>query len=400
MPVIVHIAFVLGYGLASGALALWLITGPMGVDPLLGIAVGGCTLLLAGLVHETGARLGSRDTLEDEIDELQERIGELTTRLGKAEAEVARLRNQIVEAGRSSHEEVVAEMRVLQSLLGRLTRKANTTATPDSADADPLADRLSTRAPRVLPDTLSDTEILRIVETGLHENRVDLYLQSIVTLPQRKTRYYEAFSRIRNEEGQVIVPEQYLGVAAQQGLLSTIDNLLLFRCVQLIRRVQSDQLDVGFFCNLSSHNLSDANFFPQFIDFMQHNAKLADSLIFELSQEDVSDAAVAPYLRRLSQIGFRFSMDKIDSLNLDFVGLAQRGFRFLKVDAEILLSDPSKSDSPIHLHDLKEALQKTGISLIAEKVETEKEVIDLLDLNVDLAQGFLFGEPRPSRDVA
>jgi cyclic-di-GMP phosphodiesterase TipF (flagellum assembly factor) len=93
-------------------------------------------------------------------------------------------------------------------------------------------------------------------------------------------------------------------------------------------------------------------------------------------------------------------MDKIDSLNLDFVGLAQRGFRFLKVDAEILLSDPSKSDSPIHLHDLKEALQKTGISLIAEKVETEKEIVDLLDLNVDLAQGFLFGEPRPSRDVA
>lgn len=129
-------------------------------------------------------------------------------------------------------------------------------------------------------------------------------MQPVVVLPQRKTRFYEAFSRIRNEEESVIVPEQYLVVAAQTGLLAAIDNLLLFRCVQLIRRVQNDQLEVGFFCNLSSHNMSDANFFPQFVDFMQHNEQLASSLIFELSHDDAVNAEVTPYLRRLAAIGF------------------------------------------------------------------------------------------------
>ena len=92
-------------------------------------------------------------------------------------------------------------------------------------------------------------------------------------------------------------------------------------------------------------------------------------------------------------------MDKISSLNLDYVGLAQRGFRFLKVDADFLLSDPNEIDSPIHIEDLKEALKKSSIDLIAEKVESEQQVIDLLDLGLELAQGYLFGEPRPSRDA-
>jgi len=378
---------------------LWMVQGDLALPPIFAATSASCLFFLVALAHETLIRRSDREDIFDELDTLQRTSSDLTTRLEEATAEIERIKKVVAEGDWKAHEEVVGEMRVLQGLLSSFSGKGALTPTAGDENVGPLGNRIERKMPDVLPDTLSNKEILGIVQQGLQENRVDLYLQPVVVLPQRKTRFYEAFSRIRNEEGSVIVPEQYLAIAAQTGLLATIDNLLLFRCVQLIRRVQNDQLEVGFFCNLSSHNMSDANFFPQFVDFMQHNEQLASSLIFELSQDDAVNAEVTPYLRRLAAIGFRFSMDKISSLNLDYVGLAQRGFRFLKVDADFLLSDPNEIDSPIHIEDLKEALKKSSIDLIAEKVESEQQVIDLLDLGLELAQGYLLGEPRPSSDA-
>ena len=42
-------------------------------------------------------------------------------------------------------------------------------------------------------------------------------------------------------------------------------------------------------------------------------------------------------------------------------------------------------------------MKRSGVDLIAEKVETEQIVIDLLDYNIDYGQGYLFGEPQPSQ---
>ena len=395
----IHAIGLIFYAVGAAMAGLWMVQGDLALPPIFAATSASCLFFLVALANETLIRRSDREDIFDDLDTLQRTSSDLTTRLEEATAEIERIKKVVAEGDWKAHEEVVGEMRVLQGLLSSFSGKGALTPTAGDENVGPLGNRIERKMPDVLPDTLSNKEILGIVQQGLQENRVDLYLQPVVVLPQRKTRFYEAFSRIRNEEGSVIVPEQYLAIAAQTGLLATIDNLLLFRCAQLIRRVQNDQLEVGFFCNLSSHNMSDANFFPQFVDFMQHNEQLASSLIFELSQDDAVNAEVTPYLRRLAAIGFRFSMDKISSLNLDYVGLAQRGFRFLKVDADFLLSDPNEIDSPIHIEDLKEALKKSSIDLIAEKVESEQQVIDLLDLGLELAQGYLFGEPRPSSDA-
>jgi cyclic-di-GMP phosphodiesterase TipF (flagellum assembly factor) len=47
---------------------------------------------------------------------------------------------------------------------------------------------------------------------------------------------------------------------------------------------------------------------------------------------------------------------------------------------------------------LKQTMDDTGIDLIAEKIETEKMLVELLEHNIDFGQGYLFGEPRMSKD--
>jgi cyclic-di-GMP phosphodiesterase TipF (flagellum assembly factor) len=122
---------------------------------------------------------------------------------------------------------------------------------------------------------------------ALEDNRIDLYLQPIVSLPARKVVHYEAYSRVRDDQGEVIFPSQYIKLAEDSGLVSTLDNLLLFRCIQVIRRLGTRKPNMRFFCNISSVSLNDKDFFPQFVDFMLDNQELADRLVFEFTQQDV-----------------------------------------------------------------------------------------------------------------
>jgi len=84
-------------------------------------------------------------------------------------------------------------------------------------------------------------------------------------------------------------------------------------------------------------------------------------------------------------------------LRIDPRELADRGVRFIKVPAALLLDPKQPPASDIHPSDLSDLLGRFGIDLIAERIEGERTVVDLLDYDVRFGQGFLFAPPRPLR---
>jgi cyclic-di-GMP phosphodiesterase, flagellum assembly factor TipF len=106
------------------------------------------------------------------------------------------------------------------------------------------------------------------------------------------------------------------------------------------------------------------------------------------------------HLAAMSQRGYRFSIDHVRDLRIDPRELAERGVRFIKVPAALLLDPKRSSASDIHPSDLSDLLGRFGIDLIAEKIEGERAVVDLLDYDVRFGQGFLFAPPRPLRSEA
>jgi cyclic-di-GMP phosphodiesterase TipF (flagellum assembly factor) len=102
----------------------------------------------------------------------------------------------------------------------------------------------------------------------------------------------------------------------------------------------------------------------------------------------------------LRELGFRFCMDRVTDLRMDPRDMGERGIRYVKVPATFLLDDASSAGSDIHAADLSDLLGRFGISLIAEWIEGEAQVIDLLEYDVRFGQGFLFSQPRPVRAEA
>jgi cyclic-di-GMP phosphodiesterase, flagellum assembly factor TipF len=273
-------------------------------------------------------------------------------------------------------------------------------ATAPLAPPAPVASAVAARE-RLEGDSRVGREMLAAVRGAVEGNRIDLHLQPIVTLPQRKVRFYEAMSRLRTPAGDVVMASEFISQAESSGLMPRIDNLVAFRCVQVLRRLLLKNREVGLFCNLSVATLTDAVVFPQLLEFLDANRAIAPSLVLEFTQGALRGAGPieTESLAALRACGYSFSMDNVTNLRIEPRELASRGFRFVKLRANLILNRGGIS-ADIHPGDLADLLGRYGIDLIAEKIESEGAVVDLLDCDVKFGQGFLFSPPRPVRAEA
>lgn len=244
-----------------------------------------------------------------------------------------------------------------------------------------------------------DYSLLAAVNEAIEANRIELFLQPIVGLPERELVFYEAFSRLRNDIGQLIYPKDFIPVAEVAELAPIIDNQIILRSIQVIQRLVEKGKGRTVFCNLSLSSLRDADFFSEFMDFIEANKWLNDYLVFEFSQKALEKAGSQEFERMtaISNLGFRFSLDQITRLDLDFKALAERQFGFVKIHASLLLGNMEGAKAQIHSADLDHFLNRLNITMIVDKVEREAIVRQLRDYNVNFAQGDLFCEPKPVR---
>ena len=420
MSIFFHMIIAASYVVVALAVAVGLPHGFPAVDLRLSVIVGGIVLVAGVLLHEMFFRREREREMGGEILALRNAHNAVMDEVLLARGEAKRIFDAFQEANtggakkaRRDIENVISEVRVLQTLVeqfavdraaleDRADTRANTgvrTPRDRQASAETAPDGRQLMPP--VAQGLADEDVLDIVRRALRRDSIDLFLQPIVSLPSRNRKFYESYSRIRAEDGSMVLPDQYIAIAEREGLITAIDNMLLFRCVQLVRRSQRRKYNVGFFCNISAHTLADEKFFAQFIDFMEHNADLAPHLFFEFGQADLArhDWYAAGDVGRLGELGFRFSMDQVDSLILDPDYLRDRNFRFVKIRAADLLATLESDATGFDIREFKNGLSAAGIDVIVEKIETEQMVAGLLDYGIEFGQGFLFGEPRLSRDA-
>ncbi|WP_109261015.1 EAL domain-containing protein [Hyphobacterium indicum] len=350
--------------------------------------MGAGVFLIAGQAHSAAARSIERRQMLAEIEALKAANLDLAEEMAEAQSRLDTIADTIRAEAHQREETLTNEVRVLEDLVRRMGAGASASAANAGVASQNPVD-------------------IDIVRDALAANRVDLYLQPIVSLPQRKTYFYESFSRLRDRAGNIIAPAAFIRAAEDAGLMAEVDNLLLFRCVQIVRRLTQSDRRIGIFCNVSLRSLADEDFFPNFLDYMRRNSDLASSLIFEVSQAafEARTPGAARNMGRLADFGFRFSVDQMTDLNSDFSDMQRAGVRFAKVEGQRLVTAIRNQEpiggleaGAIQAEDIPSLFAKYGMDLIADKVEQEQTVVELLDIDTGFAQGHLFGEPRPVRD--
>jgi len=415
---------------ASLGLVLYAVAGISGLQSAI-VALAALTFLI--LYNAVSMRLGDRPNVGGQIADLSQGTADLARQVGEFGRRLAAIEARVVSASSTTQDRLQSMLGEINELGGLVNQLAEAVAAHEDAlsidapvstlsvvqpsPAPPVSAAVKPRRspePVVTPEPhaveddyldidepqpSADKQLVATVRNAIDNNRLDIYLQPIVSLPQRKVRFYEAVTRLRDENGNLLAADDFIEAAEAAGLIGRIDHSVLLRGVQVLRRLTVRNKEVGVFCNIAQATLSNQASFAQCLDFLEANRALAASLILEFKQQTFRQlgAVEREHLAALAQRGFRFSIDHVEDLRMEPRDLADRGVRFIKVPAALLLDQKHASSADIHAADLSDLLGRFGIDLIAERIEGERAVVDLLDYDVRFGQGFLFAAPRPLR---
>jgi len=231
-----------------------------------------------------------------------------------------------------------------------------------------------------------------LVRDALRQNRFDLYGRPIVTLPQRKRRFYDSVPHVISPEDMPVPPDRYADAVREHGLAAAFENMLLFRSLQRVHALRAEDPTVGYLCRVTPRNLSDRTFMSDILAYHKGTGS-PGGLAFGLTEKDFVglDGRGLDSLRQVAREGIPLCLYHPEKLDMDSTRLFEHGFRMIKVDASVLMAAIPHDLESDRMRLLKRALDRAGIDLIVDGIDTEQKLVELLDFNIDFGLGSLFG---------
>ena len=235
-------------------------------------------------------------------------------------------------------------------------------------------------------------EIARAVENA----SMDIFLTPIVTLSAHAVNHYEMTVALKSADGARVEArdEDFTLIGRELGAKFDIDRL--HRAAALAVRMEARDKDGSLLTSIMGTSLSNRAFLEAIAKSYEERPKLASQLVVTLTQRAIDDftPAVWQALRDMQTFGFRFALDKIEHMRTDFAALVVAGFRFIRLDPQMLFDGFAVPDRFVPANEIYQRATLAGLSIIADGVVDAKTQKRLLEVGVDLGQGALFGVPR------
>ncbi len=231
---------------------------------------------------------------------------------------------------------------------------------------------------------------------AMEHDRFCLYRQRIRPLNDGPA-LSEIFIRLRDEEGGIIGPDQFIPAAERYHLIPGIDRWVARTSFRRIAELQAGGEAGSFAINVSGQSLSDEGFLKDLATDLEASGADPQSLCFEITETAaVTHLSQANrFMNVLRAMGCRFVLDDFGSGLSSFAYLQNLDADFLKVSGEFVRGLAANEVQWALTRSIHELGQLMGMGTIAEGVETRADVAAVEEIGFDYAQGYYFERPSP-----
>ena len=239
--------------------------------------------------------------------------------------------------------------------------------------------------------------IKRQLQHAIDSDLLRVDFQPIVDLKSRDSIGFEALSRIRDFEGGWMSPIDFIPVAESVGLIDPLGDLVLRRCLAVLKLVNDITPDLLITINVSPLQICRDGLAGRMIALAERYEVDLSRLAVEVTESILIDRPQSAMreLHSLRSVGCRIYLDDFGTGYSSMSWLAQLPIDAIKIDRSFtagLLNDPRRSVVVASMIRLSRDL---GLDVIAEGVELEAQAEALLAMGCCKGQGFLFGHPAP-----
>lgn len=230
-----------------------------------------------------------------------------------------------------------------------------------------------------------------LVRNALGDRRVEAHYQPIVALDTLLVRHHEVLARIRTEDGELVLPAQFMSAAERFGLIAQLDARMAEIAFARLRR----EPDLRLFINLSPLSLRDQQVFADMATTLAQEPDLGPRLGIEITESAaVQEVGLARrWIEMLRETGCRVALDDFGTGFNSLTLVQDLPVTDIKIDGSFvksLATDPKQRAVVAAIKVLADGL---GMETVAEQIETPEQLAIVRDLGITYGQGYLLGRP-------
>ena len=240
------------------------------------------------------------------------------------------------------------------------------------------------------------------VTRAVEENRLELFFQPHRRRSARRAapRFHELMVRLRDDDGQLVPPSEFIPAAERYNVMSIIDRWVVQQAVELLRGPPAARRAAAAAGGQPLRHVAQRAVVRR-ISCSQTLAtgRSPAALCFEITETAaVTNLSKAIYfMRELKARGCRFSLDDFGSGLSSFMYLKTLPVDFLKIDGQFVAQIASDPVDRSMVEAIAKVGRALGIATIAECVETAVVLEVLKRIGVDYAQGYFIARPLPDQ---
>lgn len=335
---------------------------------------------------------GSKSAAGGEAEQIDAVIKKIAADITQGQAALERksesVRRPPVDGLPSDVDDSVAALRAAADVMREAGRRQ---PTEGGSTDDIRANAAPPPIPRSRPNDPARTRLAAIAD-AVSSERFDVMLEPILDLKMGRARHYVVSVRLR--DGLADGVERMI---AGTGLLPLLDAAKVESAARVAWRMEDRSKSGALFSQLAGESLVDDRFLNRFADTYRQGDTLSGRMVLSFKQAELRTFSDLQWstLRDMADLGFRFCLDDITTLDTDFATMAASGFTFVRLDADVFLGGLPVGEQVIPAADICRHFSELGLAAVVAGIGDEDVAQQLQAYGVELGHGGLYGAARP-----
>lgn len=234
------------------------------------------------------------------------------------------------------------------------------------------------------------------IAKGLEKGEFVAFFQPQLDISGRRIIGFESLARWLHPERGTIAAGSFISAAEDAGLLRRIDQIVMQHALLFSRQLSDIGLgDIRVSVNISVDELNDTNIVQRFLTDVEAHKLKPEQIgieVLEATFLDVRSSQAVKSVREFAEAGFSIDLDDFGTGHTAISSLRNLPVKRIKIDRSLI----SRVDQDGELHMITDAVvglgRKLGMSVLAEGIETEGELMAVEKMGCTCVQGYLFAQ--------
>jgi EAL domain-containing protein (putative c-di-GMP-specific phosphodiesterase class I) len=241
-------------------------------------------------------------------------------------------------------------------------------------------------------------QMFKTIVDALKEDRVEVFYQPIYSVEKNRFSSAEALVRIRNTDGEIVPPGQFISVAEETGLVDQLGERVFEKVCQFIQKERIWRFEIEYIeVNLSVRQCESHTLAERYQAIMEQYDVKPDMVNLEVTESASirSRTILMQNMHKLIEYGVSFSLDDFGNGESNLNYIVDMPVEIVKFDRDMTKSYFENSKGRLVMETATRMILDLGLKIVSEGVETEVQLESMKKLGVQYIQGYYFSKPLP-----